>query len=694
MPALGELSTLSHALRQHDVPLNYEHLAAFAREHENDSSGPIAALALGYRDYSRGRFGDATGWFTRAERTELLPDYVLYWEAQNAQGEKHGAQALQLLEGLVSRYPSSAILPQAVEALAGIALELGQGQRARFALEGYARTAEHPELLLLRARSREMDRATSLAAADYVAIYYGFPLSAEAKRAGERLEPLRRVLRSEFPAVTSQMRWARAAAFFDARQWREARAEYLSIARVASGRERERAQLRAAASAVGTRGGPAPLEQLRLSDPEIDAERYARLAEVYHRRKRTEAMFRAAEAAASRAPHSAGAAAALFEAGNYYWSHLDRATAVGYYRRSLEASPSGPAAETAKWRLAWTAYLDRDPNAGTLFEEHIRQFPTSSYLPEAVYWLGRVAERSGDVPRARACFLKVAGRFPQTYWGTTARARLQGLGPAGDDPPAEVPVLELVKPPKPLPDLFAPLPPAAVARDSRARALAAIGFDTSADLEWRAGYSETGSAALLVSLAQSALAEGRYGVSIVTIRQAVPQLEARRWEELPVSVWNAAFPMPYEEEIRVAAEREGLDPMLVAGLIRQESAFQPRSVSHAHAIGLMQVLPGTGKLLARQLHIPYSRSRLFDPDYNLRLGTRYLANLVAMFGSAEPALAAYDAGEDRIAGWQAERKYDEMAEFIESIPITETREYVQIVSRNASIYRRLNSVQQ
>jgi len=134
--------------------------------------------------------------------------------------------------------------------------------------------------------------------------------------------------------------------------------------------------------------------------------------------------------------------------------------------------------------------------------------------------------------------------------------------------------------------------------------------------------------------------------------------------------------------------------MLVAGLIRQESAFQPRSVSHAHAIGLMQVLPGTGKLLARQLHIPYSRSRLFDPDYNLRLGTRYLANLVAMFGSAEPALAAYDAGEDRIAGWQAERKYDEMAEFIESIPITETREYVQIVSRNASIYRRLNSVQQ
>jgi soluble lytic murein transglycosylase len=134
--------------------------------------------------------------------------------------------------------------------------------------------------------------------------------------------------------------------------------------------------------------------------------------------------------------------------------------------------------------------------------------------------------------------------------------------------------------------------------------------------------------------------------------------------------------------------------MLVAGLIRQESAFQPRSVSRAKAIGLMQVMPGTGKILARQLNIPFNKSKLFDPEYNLRLGTKYLANLVAMFGSEEPALAAYDAGEARIAGWQAERKYDEMAEFVESIPITETREYVQIVSRNASIYRRLGNGQQ
>ncbi|HXZ20393.1 MAG TPA: transglycosylase SLT domain-containing protein [Candidatus Acidoferrales bacterium] len=692
--AADELATLSRAMRDRDTPANFQRLAEFAREHENDSAGPLAALALGYRDYTHNRSAEAAAWFSQAEQGTLLADYVLYWEAQNARGEHRTAAALDLLDRIVHDHPSSAILPQALEALAGIALEQGDARRARYALEDFQKTPEHSGLLLLRARARELDRALSLAAADYVAVYYRFPLSAEAKRAGERLDPLRHELRTEFPEITPEMRLARAAAFYDARQWRQARAEYQAIAKVLTGAERERALLRAAASAVGPHGGPGPLEQLHLSDADLDAERFSLLAEAYHRKKKTDTMERAAESAVSRAPRSNGAATALFEVGNYFWSSLDRETAAAYYKRSLDASLTSAAAETAKWRLAWTAYLDRDANAATLFEEHVRQFPTSSYLPEAIYWLGRLAERSGDAARARTFFLKVAGRFPQTYWGSQARARLQAIGPGNETQAEQIPVLALVAPPKPLPELSAPLPAAAAVRDARARALAAIGFDASADLEWRLGYAETGNASLLVSLAQAALADGRYPLSIVTIRQAIPQLEARRWEELPLEVWAAAFPMPYAAQIRSAAASQGIDPMLVAGLIRQESAFQPHSVSRAKAIGLMQVLPGTGKRLARELRIPYSRSKLFEPDYNLRLGTRYLADLVAMFGSEEPALAAYDAGEDRIAGWQAERKYDEMAEFIESIPITETREYVQIVSRNASIYRRLGSAQQ
>jgi len=149
--AADELASLSRALRERDTPANFERLAKYEREHENDSAGPVAALALGYRDYTHNRSAEAAAWFARAEQGTLLPDYVLYWEAQNARAQHRPAAALDLLDRLARDYPSSPILPQALEALAGTALELGNAQRARFALEGYAKTPEHPGLLLLRA---------------------------------------------------------------------------------------------------------------------------------------------------------------------------------------------------------------------------------------------------------------------------------------------------------------------------------------------------------------------------------------------------------------------------------------------------------------------------------------------------------------------------------------------------------------
>ena len=85
----------------------------------------------------------------------------------------------------------------------------------------------------------------------------------------------------------------------------------------------------------------------------------------------------------------------------------------------------------------------------------------------------------------------------------------------------------------------------------------------------------------------------------------------------------------------------------------------------------------------------YARARLTDPGYNLQLGSRYLANLIQAFGTPEAALAAYNAGEDRVVQWTTGQNYLETAEFVESIPFTETREYVQIVIRNSDVYRQV-----
>jgi soluble lytic murein transglycosylase len=226
-------------------------------------------------------------------------------------------------------------------------------------------------------------------------------------------------------------------------------------------------------------------------------------------------------------------------------------------------------------------------------------------------------------------------------------------------------------------------------RELRAHALSDIAFDASAELEYRAAFTSEHAPRLLVAAATAAIGAGHYSIALVTMRQAFPQLEARRISDIPLDAWRTAFPLPYELSVRTAGVSSQVDPMLLAGLIRQESAFEANALSHSGAVGLMQVMPKTATKLARQLKLRYARSRLADPGYNLQLGSHYLAGLIQMLGTPEAALAAYNAGEDRVAQWTAGQNYQETAEFVESIPFTETREYVQIVIRNADVYRQL-----
>jgi len=137
-----------------------------------------------------------------------------------------------------------------------------------------------------------------------------------------------------------------------------------------------------------------------------------------------------------------------------------------------------------------------------------------------------------------------------------------------------------------------------------------------------------------------------------------------------------------------------LDPFLVAALIRQESEFQATAVSRAQAVGLMQVLPSSGKQIARTTHSRYtSPKQLLTPATNLRLGTLMFRRLLDHYdGHVEYALAAYNAGDGRVEEWRSNLPYGDMPTFVESIPFTETRDYVQAVIRNASIYRRLYEV--
>jgi len=374
----------------------------------------------------------------------------------------------------------------------------------------------------------------------------------------------------------------------------------------------------------------------------------------------------------------------LMAAGNYHWVELERTKAVINYQRVLDTFPNGKYAFNCEWRIAWVAYLDRHPDADDRLTTFLLKYPVSSNSVDALYWLGRNAERAGNAARARSLYGKASERFPQTYFGNAAAARLAKLGPGEENPPD---VLEKIPPPPALRSFDEPIPVAAADRWGRAQALRAIAFDSSAEQELKNAYFATSSPRFLLEAAQAAFDQGHYGAGMAYGRIIVPNFDSRKVSEVPVAAWKALFPLPYEASLRREAAKNDFDPMFAAGLIRQESTFQADAVSHANAIGLMQVLPKTGKLLARQLKVRYTKNKLFEPDFNIELGMVYISSLVRQTGALEYAAAAYNAGEDRIAAWKGERNYEEIPELVESIPFTETREYVQVVLRNTELYR-------
>jgi peptidoglycan lytic transglycosylase len=679
----------------------YTRLAALA----NQSSGVLAAragLALGYFDYGKGNYTQAQQWFARAKADPLLAEYALYWTAETDMAQGRNADALAELIRFRAQFPDSAMTEQALQSLGNAAIAATQPQAAVAALNSYNLTSQRPALLFLRGEASEQAGKPADAANDYAALYLRFPSSEHAREAGEKLGFLRGTLGSAFPAIPPQKRFEHASILFNANDWMDARDEYASVLPQLSGTAFERAQLRILECGLALGAAPAEISALQIGDADVDAERFYALANYYRGLQQEPQMLAAVESAVSRAPSSPWAEASLFLAGNYYWVQLARDQASSYYQRVEEKFPDSADADPAHWRVAWTAVLKRQPGSAQLLEEHLRRFPGSQFTPDALYWLGRLAEEGQNPARARSFYQKLAERYPHNYFQYLGSARLRALGPG----PVQVSdsdlrasafqvsdLLKTIPPVSDAPKLDGAIPLGAAKRKSKADALRSIAFDASAELELQAAYAATRSPRLLLESAQAAAAAGQYLDAIVAVRRLFPQLDGQPFSDVPHDVWTTAYALPYKDLIHRWSARNALDPMLVAGLIRQESAFQMNARSVSNALGLMQLLPSTARGLAHRSRLRYSQSRLFNPDYNVRLGTTYLSNLMKQFDSVEEALAAYNAGENRVIAWTTGQTYRETAEFVESIPFTQTREYVEIITRNAQIYRRLYGTQ-
>jgi soluble lytic murein transglycosylase len=160
---------------------------------------------------------------------------------------------------------------------------------------------------------------------------------------------------------------------------------------------------------------------------------------------------------------------------------------------------------------------------------------------------------------------------------------------------------------------------------------------------------------------------------------------------LPRVVQRLVYPLPYAEAITAQAKIRSVDPLLFAGLIRQESTFNPTARSSANALGLAQVVPSTGQGIASALNKPsFSSDDLFRPQVAIEFGVFYLGRQLGQYGGrVYPALAAYNAGGGNVNTWVSDYGTEDPDLFAEQIPFAETSHYVQVVYENYGNYRRL-----
>jgi len=516
-----------------------------------------------------------------------------------------------------------------------------------------------------------------------------------AAKAEAALLTLKDAMGVSFPAPLPQQLQHRANRLLELRAYPQARSEYEAALVRLTGFERDTAQVRmGAADYLGgkTAAAYAYLAALNPPESEADAERFYYMGECAHRLNNDDGAAAALGHLGEKHPKSPWRLKALVSQANRFLTANRVEDYLPLYQAVYEGFPTDGAAPNSHWKVAFNAYLRDKGDAGRLLQEHLETYPAHGTAGAALYFLGRAYERKNNMAAARACYQRLADGFQNSYYAMLARGRLlapemQKAGEADET----VKFLAALKLPQPRP-IPTDRTHATDLRIERSRLLRAAGLADLADAELRfAARTDAQPTLVAMEMAGAANDDATPYLGVKAMKSLVADYLNLPVPNAPREFWQYLFPMPYRTELITDARAHGLDPNLVAGLIRQESEFNPDAFSPANAQGLMQVRPGTGAEAARAAGVQrFTSIMLFQPAVNLKIGTAIFRSMLDKNGgSMEQTLAAYNAGPSRLAQWLTWCAFREPAEFIESIPFTETRDYVQGVLRNAEMYRRL-----
>jgi len=685
--ASTELRPMAQQLAMMRTPEAYAGVTAYARKHAGEAAA-AAYLALGHAYLLDKRYSDAELALKQAREAGVdLADFADFLNAQASHAAGDDAGAEKLLHGFMDRYPDSIFDKQVPELEANVLLALNNPGGALRVLQAATGLAAEDragfQLAMGQAELALGDRDGALTV--FKRLLLSHPLASEAQQARARLTQM-----GAESTLTAEELTSLGDAYYRGGRYADAAEQYRALMRMPGVSAELRNGFQVAVAACDwklKRLTPAVVQGLPDTDDDNGARRLYLLMELARDRDDATDQQRIVDLMETRFPRSQWLAEALFSSGNMYLLKRDYPHAVQYYKYLADHFPDSKNSAAAHWRAGWLSYRQRlYSDAASLFEEQIRLYPSATDTVAAMYWRARLYEIVDHKPAlAAANYRSIAKTYQHFFYAQMSRSRLSQLGdtvalPSQADTVRTIPVPKLV-------DTF----PTDSPQLAKARLLANAGLNE---------YIADEIAADPDSESWSALAEAQiyasYGETFRAMRalkRALPYAASAPIDSIPLAYWRILFPEPYWDTIKAESARNNLDPYLVASLIRQESEFNPSVISYANAWGLMQLLPSVGRQLAREEGMRnFQTFQLLDPETNIRLGTRYLRQMLDHLGGVpEYALAAYNAGENRVTDWQSAGPYQGMDEFVESIPFTQTREYVQAIMRNIETYKAIDA---
>ena len=684
--ASAQLRPMAQQLASTRTAEAYSGVENYARTHTGEAAA-AAYLALGHAYLLDRRFGEAaTSFHTANVRGDVMKDYAEYLEAQADLQAGHGAEADALLEGFATRHPDSIFTANLPMMLASAYLQQGNPQAALRLLTPLENQAQgtRPDYLYSLGRAYQLSGNTAQAAVVFRKLYLTQPLSGEAAQVHTQMQAI------GAPPLTLQERKTHADRLFAAKRYAEAAEDFQALAReAATSNPAERDALETYAAACDLklkRLKKSEAERLPDSNDDSGALRLYLLAELARNDNDFSGNRSILDQMTQRFPSSHWLEEALYSAGNMNLVKRNFADAVYAYLSLVQQFPSSTYAPSSHWRAAWLNYRMRNyAEAARLFDEQLQRYPGGQEIPSALYWRGRVYEdEEHNVAQAENYYRVLTQNYQNFYYAQLGRQRLAALPARAAAPSA---MLANVHGPR-VPELTDDLPENDVHLiKAHLLANAALNEYIAPEIQASPDSTDWGTFAQ----AQIYASYGEYSRALQTLKHANVAFFSLPTDEVPMSYWRLLFPQPYWPDLVADAQRNGLDPYLVASLIRQESEFNPGAVSHANAYGLMQLLPSVGKSVAKKDHVRhFDTVQLLNASTNLSLGTENLKQVLDHFGGqVEYALAAYNAGNDRVREWQANGTYKDIPEFVESIPFSETREYVQAIQRNRQMYQQI-----